>query len=151
MVGISLIILRPIGILWELQILLIGLLRPSTPASTTVISDSLTAFKFQAPFPSAISSSCLAVAMWSFLLLRPPCVFAISSDVKWVVDFCAIAVIELRFLVKFLRYPQPALIILDDGALAAGEYFIPHDRKIQVRWRFPFATEPYRITVRCRR
>ena len=52
---------------------------------------------------------------------------------------------------NFLRYPQSALIILDDGALAAGKYLIPHDRKIQVLWRFPFATEPHRITVRCRR
>lgn len=151
MVGISLIILRPIGILWKLQILLIGLLQPSTPASTTVISDSFTTLKFQVPLPSAISSSCLAIAVWSFLLLRPPCVFAISSDVKWVVDLFAIAIIELRFLVKFLRYPQPALIILDDWALIAGEYFIPHGLKIQVLWRFPLATEPYRITVRCRR
>lgn len=151
MVGISLIILRPIGILLEPQILFIGLLRPSTPASTAVISDSFTAFKFQTPLPSTVSSACFAVAMRTFLLLRPPCVFAISSDVKWVVDLFAIAVIELWFLVKFLRYPQPALIILDDGALAAGEYLIPYDHRIQVCWRFPFTTEPYHITVRCRR
>lgn len=143
MVGISLVILRPIGILWELQILLVGLLRPSTPASTAVISDSFTTLKFQAPLPSAISSSCLAIAVWSFLLLRPPCVFAISSDVKWVIDLFAIAVIELRFLVNFLRYPQPALIILDDWALIAGEYFIPHGLKIQVSQMFRVQAKRY--------
>ena len=143
MVGISLIILCPIGILWELQILLIGLLRPSTPASTIVISDSLTAFKFQTPLLSAISSSCLAIAMWSFLLLRPPCVFAIPSDIKWVIDLFAIAIIELEFLIKFLRYLQPTLIILDDGALAAGKYLIPHDRKIQVSQLFRVQAKRY--------
>lgn len=130
MVGVSLIILRPVGILWELQILLIGLLRPSPPASTAVISDSFTAFKLQTPLPSAISSSCLAVAIASFLLLRPPCVLTISANIERLIDLFAIAIIELRFLVKFLRYPQPALIILDDWALAAGEYLIPHGHKI---------------------
>ena len=134
MVGISLIILRPIGILWEPQILLIGLFRTSTPASTAVISDSLTAFKFQTPLPSTVSSACFAVAMRTFLLLRPPCVFAISSDIKWVVDFFAIAVIELDLLIKFLRHPQPMLIAFNDGVLITGEYFIPHGRKIQILW-----------------